>query len=92
MGLKPGGIYIVEDVEINYWIQGVTYGLNASIGRDPITKFKQLVDVVNHELNLGCISLFGVALYSRVETLFFASLLRKSERDFCIEHTDFKRA
>jgi hypothetical protein len=76
-GLKPGGIYIVEDVEINYWIQGVTYGLNASFGRDHpdslITKFKQLVDVVNRELNPGYISSFGVAVDSWVESIFFGA-------------------
>lgn len=33
-GLKPGGIYIIEDIEMSYWIRGDTYGFKLNYGRD----------------------------------------------------------
>lgn len=49
-GLKPGGVYIVEDTEMNYWRKGETYGNPTNYGKDHadslITKFKAFVDVV----------------------------------------------
>lgn len=52
-GLKPGGVYIIEDIEQNYWYQGESYGFFHSFGKDHpksvITVFKKVVDVVNRE-------------------------------------------
>jgi hypothetical protein len=51
-GLKPGGVYIIEDTETSYWRSGNTYGLSTEYGRNSpdsaINRLKGLVDVVNH--------------------------------------------
>jgi len=52
--VKPGGMYIVEDLETSYWDSpGATlygYGISAGIGASPkvnaVEKFKQLIDVL----------------------------------------------
>lgn len=50
-GLKPGGIYIIEDTETSYWRSGDTYGLPTLYGKDSpssaINRLKGLIDVVN---------------------------------------------
>ena len=50
-GLKPGGVYIVEDIEINYWVHGEVYDKATFFGKDHpdsiMTKFKALGDVVS---------------------------------------------
>jgi hypothetical protein len=62
-GLKPGGVYIVEDTEMNYWRKGETYGNPTNYGKDHadslITKFKAFVDVVR-ALYLVCYLLSAV--------------------------------
>jgi hypothetical protein len=77
-GLKEGGVYIIEDMEINYWVHGEVYDLPTNFGPDHsdsmITKFKKLVDVVNREfapLNEPFVSDFGKDLDSWVGTIFF---------------------
>eukprot|EP00929_Paragymnodinium_shiwhaense_P088702 TRINITY_DN49014_c0_g1_i1.p1 TRINITY_DN49014_c0_g1~~TRINITY_DN49014_c0_g1_i1.p1 ORF type:complete len:143 (-),score=22.89 TRINITY_DN49014_c0_g1_i1:25-453(-) len=49
--MRPGGLYIVEDVETSYADRGTTYGypLSGGLGRrsgNAVEKFKDLVDVV----------------------------------------------
>ncbi len=77
-GLKAGGVYIIEDVEINYWVHGEVYDLPTNFGADHpdsiITKFKKLVDVVNREFapaKAPFVSDFGKDLDSWVGTVFF---------------------
>ena len=52
-GLKPGGVYIIEDIEMNYWTRGETYGKTTAFGRDHpdslVNQLKGLVDSVNRE-------------------------------------------
>eukprot|EP01036_Dinobryon_divergens_P023544 gene23544-31900_t len=54
-GLKPGGVYIIEDIEQNYWYQGNSYGYDHKFGKDHpksvMTVFKKMVDVVNREFS-----------------------------------------
>jgi|15BtaG_2_1085339.scaffolds.fasta_scaffold02767_6 hypothetical protein len=49
--LKPGGIYIIEDIETNYWSNGGLYGYKVECGlghRDSLMEsFKYMVDGVN---------------------------------------------
>lgn len=77
-GLKPGGVYIIEDVEINYWVHGEVYDLPTKYGPDHpdsiMTKFKKLVDIVNREfapVNHPFVSDFGKELDSWVGSVFF---------------------
>jgi hypothetical protein len=59
-GLKPGGLYIIEDVEINYWVHGEVYDMPTFFGKDHpdsiMTKLKALGDVVS------CVSLLFFSL------------------------------
>jgi hypothetical protein len=51
--LVPGGIYVIEDVEVSYWTRGGLYGYRTRYGyRHPasiIEIFKSVVDEVNGE-------------------------------------------
>ncbi len=51
--LKPGGIYIIEDIETSYWKKGVLYGNKIKRGRNHrksiIRIFKLMIDRVNDE-------------------------------------------
>lgn len=51
--LKPGGVYIVEDVETSYWTDGLLYGqhIHAGAGRSgsAMEVLKKLGDAVNAE-------------------------------------------
>ena len=54
--LKPGGIYVIEDIETSYWRPGtVLYGQPIAGGRlhprTTVNKFKQMVDVVNRKFH-----------------------------------------
>lgn len=51
--LKPGGTYIIEDIETSYWTKNGLYGYNTSYGYQHelscIEIFKQIADDVNRE-------------------------------------------
>ncbi len=51
--LVPGGAYIIEDVEVSYWVRGGLYGYETRYGyRHPLSiveLFKSLADDVNSE-------------------------------------------
>jgi hypothetical protein len=55
-GLKPGGIYIIEDIETSYWYSGNCYGYPMAYGQNHpdalITRVKPMVDVVNRKFSL----------------------------------------
>jgi hypothetical protein len=79
-GLKPGGVYIIEDIEMNYWTKGQTYDVPTSYGKDHpdsiITMAKQLADVVNREyapLDRPFQSKFGKAVDDGVSSVFFGA-------------------
>lgn len=77
-GLKPGGVYIIEDTETSYWRSGNTYGLSTEYGKDnpksAINRLKGLVDVVNRRYQPPgepFQSSFGAAIDSTVQSIFF---------------------
>ena len=51
--LEPGGVYILEDIEVSYWRRGVLYGYSTRYGlhdsRTLMAVMKLLVDWVNRE-------------------------------------------
>ena len=51
--LEPGGIYIVEDIEVSYWTKNHCYGYPSKYGYKNQTSFiehtKSLVDTINNE-------------------------------------------
>ena len=78
--LKPGGVYIIEDIEMNYWLKGETYGHSTRYGKTHagslMNKLKELVDVVNREFsppNNMFSSSFGPAIDSYVSSVFFGA-------------------
>lgn len=95
-GLKPGGIYIVEDTEMNYWTHGDSYGHPIKGGKNHpdsiITMFKDLVDVVNREYapkSAPFTSIFGDDVDSWVGSIYFGlncviliKMTEEERRDF----------
>lgn len=50
--LKPGGVYIIEDIETSYWGKSSIYGYDFNANRSSIIiPFKELVDVLNTEFS-----------------------------------------
>lgn len=53
--LKPGGIYVIEDIETSYWDEGTLYGQNitggVNVSRTTVANFKNMVDVVNRKFH-----------------------------------------
>ena len=53
--LKPGGSYVVEDIETSYWTNGEQYGDLTHGGRTsshtPVAVWKSIVDVLNSEFH-----------------------------------------
>lgn len=77
-GLKPGGIYIIEDTETSYWRSGDTYKMPTLYGKDApnsaINRLKGLIDVVNRRYQPPeepFQSGFGAALDQCVQSIFF---------------------
>jgi len=49
-GLKPGGIYIIEDIETSYWGKSEIYGYKFNSNRFSIVvEFKRNIDLLNRE-------------------------------------------
>lgn len=82
--LKPGGVYIIEDVEVSYWTRGAVYGYSARYGyKHPMSMieiFKHAVDAVNDEfltdgnkyaLNLELNRFMSPATRSAISTITF---------------------
>ena len=50
--LKPGGVYIIEDIETSYWKRSSIYGYRFNAGKKGIIQnFYDLVDVINAEFS-----------------------------------------
>ena len=54
-GLRPGGIYFIEDIETSYWTDYEQYGNIVRGGKNhpnaPLTMFMQMVHVINREFH-----------------------------------------
>jgi hypothetical protein len=54
-GLKPGGLYFIEDIETSYWTNYEQYGNIINGGKNhmnaPLTTFLQMVHVINREFH-----------------------------------------
>lgn len=77
-GLKPGGIYIIEDTETSYWRSGDTYGLPTLYGKDSpnsaINRLKGLIDMVNRRYQPAdepFQSTFGKVIDDNVQSILF---------------------
>jgi hypothetical protein len=77
-GLKPGGIYILEDIETSYWKRGECYGYYMKYGKDHpdslMTRARAFVDVVNRKFSLPSApfrSAFGREVDSWVSGVFY---------------------
>lgn len=86
--LKPGGIYIIEDIETSYWNGAVAYerehhgGVNVS--ETTVMKFKQMVDVINRKFHDNKFSVFGIDDYWIKGISFYQNMIvleKKDERD-----------
>ena len=55
LALKPGGLYVIEDVETSYWTHGEQYGDLTHGGRTathtPVGVWKKFVDVLNSKFH-----------------------------------------
>jgi hypothetical protein len=90
-GLKPGGVYIIEDIETSYWQSGECYGYAMHYGRDHpdalVTRTKTLVDVVNRKFSLPThpySSTFGPEVDKWVSGIFFGTntiVITKTKED-----------
>ena len=77
--LKPGGIYIIENIEQNYWRRGESYGItDFPYGRDSYSSvvniMKGLADVVNRQFAPSgdpFVSAFGMEIDKVVTGVFF---------------------
>lgn len=50
--VKPGGIYIIEDIETSYWKKSKIYGYRFNARRQGIMhEFSKLIDVINSEFS-----------------------------------------
>lgn len=83
--IKPGGIYVIEDIETNYWrmedrvnVYGYPFGNERSI----MPHFKEVVETINREYQCGVHNLSS--LYDNVQSIQFGQnliILRKAKAD-----------
>lgn len=86
--LKPGGIYIIEDIETSYWNGGKMYGREqyggVNVSETTVMKFKQMVDVVNRKFHDNKFSVFGRVDHWVKSISFYQNVIileKKDERD-----------
>lgn len=86
--LKPGGIYIIEDIETSYWKKSSIYGYRFNALKDGVMQsFRALVDVINSEFSGKDLQDTSALNFSReVEMVVFGQnciiLLKKDYHNF----------
>ena len=94
--LKPGGFYVVEDIETSYWTHGEQYGDLTIGGRlarhTPVAVWKRLVDTLNaefHDKNFVADARLGANVERLIRSVSFAANMltatKKDQRDFIFE-------
>lgn len=98
--VKPGGVYIIEDIETSYWKRSRIYGYRFNAGKNGIMRnFCDLVDVINSEFSKKNTQNSLIKQFAReVEMVTFAQnciiLVKKDhqsfnqyyDRDYTLEH------
>jgi len=86
--LKPGGLYIIEDIETSYWNGQTMYGREhhggVNVSQTTVMKFKQVVDVVNRKFHDNKFSVFGSVDHWIKSVSFYQNMIvleKKDERD-----------
>ena len=72
--VKEGGVYVVEDIETNYWKPSAkVYGYSLEDQPNLVRRWKQVVDTINREFNHGRSDLTDEkpSVYSDIESIEF---------------------
>ena len=86
--VKPGGIYIIEDIETSYWKKSKIYGYRFNARKNGIiSEFIKIIDVINSEFSKSKKQKLLLKNFSQeVEMLTFAQnciiLVKKDYQDF----------
>jgi hypothetical protein len=89
--LNDGGVYIIEDIETNYWKLAELYGYNINYGLGHpdslITAFKSIADCVNSEFDKGVLAddrKIALSIQKKIEMVTFGHncviIVKKDER------------
>ena len=96
--LKPGGLYVIEDIETSYWTHGEQYGDLTMGGRmashTPVSVWKVLVDKLNaefHDKYFQADKRLGASVERLVRSVSFAAnMLTATKKEF--QDTVFENA
>ena len=96
--LEPGGVYIIEDIEVSYWNKNELYGYPTQYGykhpKSCIELFKHLVDDINSKyMNIDSksnqttlIHMFSPTVRSNIKSITFSQnciiIQKKTKEDF----------
>jgi hypothetical protein len=96
--LEPGGVYIIEDIEVSYWNKNGLYGYSTQYGykhpKSCIELFKHLVDDINSKyVNMACqsyqnnlVRMFSPTVRSMIQSITFSQnciiIQKKTDEDF----------
>jgi hypothetical protein len=95
--LEPGGIYIIEDIEVSYWNKNQLYGYPTQYGykhaKSCVELFKHLVDDINskyvniayHAYQNSLVSMFSTTVRSMIQSITFSQnciiIQKKTDED-----------
>jgi hypothetical protein len=96
--LEPGGVYIIEDIEVSYWNKSDTSGYPTHYGykhpKSSVELFKHLVDDINSKyVNKVCqsyqnylVTMFSPTVRSMIQSITFSQnciiIQKKTQEDF----------
>ena len=103
--LLPGGIYIIEDIEVSYWLSKSIYSYPTAYGyrnsKSCIELFKQLVDDINSQfLNTNykkyqsdTLPMFSQSVRAMIQSITFSHnciiITKKTEEDYQYSNKDY---